>query len=160
MKFKTRCFGELEVDEAKIIHFEEGLPGFEDLHRFVFIDSEDGIFNYLQSLEEQMICFVVIDPYMIEPSYAPVIHESYFTKLGGGENDDFVLLSIVCLKDKMEDSTLNLAGPLLIQHHTKKAIQVVCEDKKYTTKHKLLQDKRETQEIPTTKPTDEEKKTC
>lgn len=142
MKFKTRCFGELEVEETKIIHFEEGLPGFEYLHNFVFIDSEDGVFNYLQSLEEQMICFVVIDPYMIEPNYAPVIHENYFTKLGGGTNEDFVLLAIVCLKDKMEESTLNLAGPLLIHTDTKKAVQVVCEDRKYTTKHKLLPNKQ------------------
>jgi flagellar assembly factor FliW len=41
MLLETRYFGELEIDESKIISFDEGLPGFEEVRRFVMIDNED-----------------------------------------------------------------------------------------------------------------------
>ena len=138
MKLTTRNFGEIEIAEEKIIVFEEGLPGFETLHRFIFIDSEEGVFNYLQSIEDGDLCFVITDPYQVFKEYAPVINESYFEKLGGGKNEDFAIYSVVCIRDSIDESTINLAGPLLIQTEYKKGIQVITEDRKYSTKHKLV----------------------
>lgn len=138
MKIKTKCFGQVEISEEKVIHFEEGIPGFEELHDFAYIDSEDGVFNYLQSIENEAICFVVIDPYQYMEDYAPVISENYFQKLGGGATEDFILLTVTCIRDNVEESTVNLAGPLLINVENKKGVQVITEDKKYTTRHKLM----------------------
>ena len=138
MKLNTRNFGEIEIKGEKIITFEEGLPGFETLRQFAFIESKEGVFNYLQSLEEANLCFVIADPYLIFQDYAPVINESYFEKLGGGDNDVFAIYSIVCIREDIADSTINLAGPILIQTEYKKGIQVITEDKKYSVRQKLI----------------------
>lgn len=138
MRLNTRNFGEIEVEDQKVIMFEEGIPGFEMLKKFTFVDSEDDIFNYLQSIENTDICFIIVDPYKFVKDYAPVINESYFQKLGGGASEEFVLFSIVCLKNCIEESTINLAGPLLIHSEYKKGVQVVTEDKKYRVNHKLI----------------------
>lgn len=138
MRLATRNFGEIEIAEEKVIVFEEGVPGFEGLHRFVLIDSEEGVFNYLQSLDDGNICFVITDPYQVFKEYAPVINESYFEKLGGGRDEEFAVYSVVCIRNSIDESTINLAGPLLIQTEYKKGIQVITEDRKYNTKHKLI----------------------
>lgn len=138
MKLVTKEFGEIEVLPEKIITFEEGLPGFEMLHRFILINSEEGIFNYLQSIDDADIRFVITDPYQFSESYAPVINESYFEKLGGGDDEEFAVFSVVCLRDPIEESTINLAGPILIQLEYMKGIQVITEDKKYSARYKLI----------------------
>ena len=58
MKLKTRFFGEIEIDEKKVIDFEEGLPGFENLRKFLFMtdENEDAPFCWLQSIED-IYCF-------------------------------------------------------------------------------------------------------
>lgn len=138
MKVDTRNFGTIDIEEDKIITFNEGLPGFEELHKFALIESKEGIFNYLQSLERCEICFIITDPYRFYEDYAPIIGESYFEKLGGGSDDEFVIYSVVCIKDSLKNSTINLAGPLLIHINNKMAVQVITEDKKYNTRHQLI----------------------
>ena len=138
MKLNTKNFGEIEIEDEKVIIFEEGIPGFEMLKQFIFIDSEDNVFNYLQSIENTEVCFIIADPYQFVKDYAPIINESYFQKLGGGENEDFALFSVVCIKSCIEESTINLAGPLLIHSEHKKGVQVITEDKKYKVNHKLM----------------------
>ena len=38
-KIDTHQFGEIEVDEKKIVTFQHGIPAFEDEHEFVIIPS-------------------------------------------------------------------------------------------------------------------------
>ncbi len=138
MKTNTKQFGDIEIQEDKIITFKEGIPGFEDLKRFILMEEKDSIFHALQSIEDEEICFIITDPYYFKKDYAPTIRESYFNKLGRGDNDAFSLYAIVTLKDQVENSTLNLAGPLLIHIENRQGVQVIIEDAGYTTKHKIV----------------------
>lgn len=123
--------------ENKYITFPEGIPGFEELKTFYFIKEETD-FYYLQSTEQPEICFVIVDPYEFKADYSPTIRESYFEKIGGGSSDEFALYTMVTLRESLNESTLNLAGPILIHIENRKGIQVVVEDKAYTTRHKLI----------------------
>ncbi len=123
----------------KVITFEEGIPGFEELTQFTLLEEEKtDTFVYLQSIENEHICFVITDPYKFKEDYAPVINESYFDKLGGGADEEFALYAVVCLKENIEESTLNLAGPILIHTKNMKGIQVITEEKIYRTKHRIV----------------------
>ena len=140
MKIDTLIFGSIEINEDKVITFNDGLPGFESLKQFTIIEVEETKpFKHLQSLESKGICFTIIDPYFLKEDYAPIINESYFEKLGGGIDIEFVVYSIVTLKTSIEESTVNLAGPLLIHVENKIGVQVITEDLTYTTKHKLAE---------------------
>lgn len=138
MKIDTKAFGEMQVQEEKVITFKDGIPGFEDLKKFILIEQPDGVFHYLQSIEDGDICFIITDPHYFKNDYAPTINESYFQKLGGGDNESFSIYSIVTFKDTVENSTINLAGPLLIHVENRQGVQVIIEDKGYTTKHMLV----------------------
>ncbi len=140
MIINTRLFGTVDVVEDKIITFKEGLPGFEDLKKYILVEDigADSSFKHLQSIEDGDICFVIADPYQFCKDYAPIISEDYFEKLGGGADEDFVLYVTVCLKNPIEETTLNLAGPFVIHTDNRLGIQVITEEKMYTTKHKLV----------------------
>lgn len=139
MRLNTANFGTLEVGEDKFIIFKDGIPGFKELKKYILIESENGKFQYLQSVEDSDVCFTMLNPYSIKEDYAPVISESYFEKLGGGKSEEFTLYVVVCLRDPIEESTVNLAGPLLIHVDRRVGVQVITEDKHYTTRHNLLE---------------------
>lgn len=40
MLLKTRHFGEIEIDENKIIRFDDGLPGFNHVRQFIILETE------------------------------------------------------------------------------------------------------------------------
>ncbi len=57
MKITTRQFGEIDVDENRIVTFSDGILGFEDLKKFVLITEENGIFFWLTSIDEPEVVF-------------------------------------------------------------------------------------------------------
>ena len=103
---------ESNITETKVIEFPEGLPGFENLTKFIILEEPEAKeFMHLQSVEEKDVSFLITDPYRFKTDYAPIINEAYFEKLGGGADDEFVLYTIACIRENVKDSTLNLAGP-------------------------------------------------
>ena len=129
----------VKESEEKVITFEEGIPGFEHLRCFVFMKSEIENFHYLQSVEDNDICFIIINPYEFKKDYAPIISEEYFEKLGGGRDENFAIYTIVCLRNPIQESTVNLAGPLVIHIGNRLGVQVVTEEKMYTTRERLVE---------------------
>ena len=64
MKAATRLFGEIEIDESKIITFEDGIIGFPDMKKFtlIFDEEKEGrpSISWLQSMDEPEIAFPVL----------------------------------------------------------------------------------------------------
>ena len=50
-KIDTLRFGQIEVEEEKIVHFKDGIPAFEEEHEFIIVpyDSESPYY-FMQSL--------------------------------------------------------------------------------------------------------------
>ncbi|MGL4345300.1 MAG: flagellar assembly protein FliW [Cellulosilyticaceae bacterium] len=119
------------------IIFKEGIPGFETLTRFIIVEEGDGIFYYLQSVEDQAIAFPILSPYAVKSDYAPRIQESYFEKLGGGVTADFTLFVIATIREDISQSTINLKAPLLIHIERKVGVQAIVDDGQYQSRHLL-----------------------
>ena len=60
MEVLTKTNGVVQVQDDKILTFEEGLFGFEDYKKFALIDSEYEPFIWLQSIENQNLAFLII----------------------------------------------------------------------------------------------------
>lgn len=138
MKIQTRHFGEITIDESKKIVFKDGIPGFEELKDFIFIEEEDNAFSYLQSMQNGQVAFAIISPYPLKEDYHPHIGEVYFEKLGGGESDEFSLYVIATVGTDMAQTTVNLQAPLLIHTHRRIGVQAIVNDTEYTTRHKVI----------------------
>jgi flagellar assembly factor FliW len=137
MKVKTKYFGEVEMEQEKQIIFKEGIPGFEHLKTFILIEEKESAFCHLQAVEEAEVSFTIVEPFRIKKDYAPTIREAYFESIGGGKTEDFALYVIVKGGETLEDTTVNLQGPLLIQVEKRQGVQAIVEEG-YTTKHKLI----------------------
>ncbi|WP_069998877.1 flagellar assembly protein FliW [Cellulosilyticum sp. I15G10I2] len=145
MLLKTAQFGEIEINENKKIIFKEGIPGFETLKEYILLEDEDieSPFKYLQSAQQEDVCFVILNPYMFNINYTPTIKEEYFEKLGGGKDEDFFIFVITTVGKTLEETTVNLMAPLLIHQETRLGLQVIVEEDAYTTKHPILDFKTE-----------------
>ena len=149
MKIKTKFFGEIEISEEQVILFPFGLYGFEEYNRFVLLhdeEDENGIFRWLQCVDEESLCFTVMEPAFVCEDYSPKLPENSLKKLGADaeENGDLIYLVITVIYDEMEKSTVNLLSPIVINSGNRVAAQIILEsweseNSGYKTKHKIFE---------------------
>ena len=141
MKLHASSFGEIEIDEENVLTFPEGIPGFEQYKKFVVINNpdEENPFDWLQSVENEDLAFVIINPFFVFPDYDITIPESAIEKLKIKDETDVFVYTIVVVPENLEDMTTNLSGPIIINGKEKLGKQVILEDNRYTTKHHIFE---------------------
>lgn len=139
MKVLTRDFGEIEADQKNIIKFKNGLPGFEELKKFVIIPlSDDSPFMVVQSLDEVEVAFTVIEPGNFMSDYKFEISDNIEKELEISSIEDVLVLNIITLQEKLKESTVNLSAPLVININKNLGRQVILDDKRYELKYKFF----------------------
>lgn len=139
MKALTKYFGEIEYDEGLVLHFTEGLYGFEDEHEFLFLPfegGEGGLYS-LQSLNTESLAFVLIDPFMLVESYTPVLQSEELKALGAEKSEDLFYYVMCAAREPVEESVVNLMCPIAVNGDTNQAMQVILETGGYRMRHKL-----------------------
>ncbi|MFZ5353327.1 MAG: flagellar assembly protein FliW [Bacillota bacterium] len=140
MRIKTKFFGEIEANEESIFVFESGIPGFADLHKYVIMSEEGSLFNYMQSIDNEDVCFVMVNPFYIMEDYDIELCESTVSKLEIEKPEDIAIYSILTIYDGAKKITANLKAPLVINTINKKGIQEVVDDDRYSTRHILVKE--------------------
>ena len=130
MKLKTSRFGELEVEEDKIVDFPDGLIGLPDIKQFILIDHKDTPLKWLQAVEDPDIAFIVIPPDEISEGYHVDIDKKVEKYLQLENNDDLAVL--VTMRIEGDDVIANFQGPLLINASSRQGVQVVLENAEKT----------------------------
>ncbi len=132
-KIQSR-FGEIEFDPEKTIHFPQGMIGFEDLRKFVVIPAKKpGPLFWIQSIEDPAVAFVVSDPTQFFLDYQVAPDRLEREKLQLGEADECFILSVVTIHPD-RTVTFNLAAPVLYAPATNRALQVILENGRYSTR--------------------------
>lgn len=138
MEVKTTRFGQIEVDDERVLKFNSGILGFPDCVNYVLVQTnEDGSFFWLQSTDRPEVAFVVCDPLLFVPDYQIPVKAEEFELIGLKSMKDSQVLIIVNKVDRL--LTGNLQGPLLINAETRHGRQLVLSEKKYSTRHPLLE---------------------
>ncbi len=150
MKAKTRIFGEIEIEDDKIITLEHGMIGFPELNHFALIfDEEKGrkstSIMWLQSMDDTDMAFPVMNPYAVKEDYNPNVNEEIIAPIGELNGDNTYVLVTVTVPKKVEDFSVNLKAPIVINMDNHKGVQLIVEDD-YPIKYKVyevLQAKKE-----------------
>ncbi len=144
-KISTVRFGELEVDEAKLVRFADGIPAFEDEHEFAIIPCEsDSPYAFLQSAKTPDLAFLMAHPHVFFPEYEFQLDDGAARALGIETADDILLYVFITIPGgRIEDMTANLMAPIVVSGRTFRARQVVLDQGGYTTKHRLFPAKEE-----------------
>ncbi|MCR5788402.1 MAG: flagellar assembly protein FliW [Lachnospiraceae bacterium] len=149
MVIKTKIFGDVTVDAAKLILFPQGIVGFPDLKEFMLIhDSEaenSGGIQWLQSIEEPGFAMPVMDPLLVRPDYNPTIEDEFLKPLGEFTDDNMLVLTTVSVPHEIEQMSVNLMAPFIINMDTRKAIQIIVDDT-YEVKFKIYDILKEAKE--------------
>lgn len=142
MLIKTRHFGEVMVQEDKLIHFPQGIIAFEEMKRYFIMESqEEGLpFSWLQSVDEGNLAFVLINPFIFRKDYEFEIPEGVIKELEIEKEEDVAVFSIVVVPEDIKKISANLLAPVIINTKNLKGKQIILNDKKYTTKHYILEE--------------------
>lgn len=135
MKVNTRVFGEVDIEESKIIHFPGGIIGFPELTEFALIhDSEKQsvcAVRWLQSLQEPAFAMPVVDPLAIKPDYNPVVEDELLKPIGELNPDSVLVLVTMTVPKDLTKMTVNLQAPIVVNADEKKACQIIVDTDKY-----------------------------
>lgn len=132
MKANTRLFGEIEIADDKIIKFEQGIIGFPDMKHFALIfdeeKGEEAVIKWLQSMDEPEFAMPVVEPDDILDSYTPTVSDDLLLPLGDlTQNNTFILVTVTVPK-MIEDLSVNLKAPIVINTDNNKGSQLIVED--------------------------------
>ena len=116
MNIQTNFFGNIEIDENKVIKFDDGIPGLEDLTKFLYITDEDenSPFSWLQSIENVKVVFTLINIFKFLPEYNPEVEVENLTKLGDCREENLAIYCIANIPKDIENMTVNLKAPIII----------------------------------------------
>ena len=117
--------------DVPTIHFEAGLPGFPEIHEFALVhweDDEDSPFTILTSVDQPGLEFLVVPPMLFFADYEPEIDDDVAERLDLRSGEDALLLVIVTVPDDAAKATANLLAPIVVNRHTRKAMQAVLAD--------------------------------
>lgn len=137
MEVQTKAQGTVSVSEKQIINIADGLFGFEAYKKFALIDSEYAPFIWLQSIEEQSLAFLIVDPFLVCPDYEADIDDESLKKLGVETPEDILVMVIITIPADNSGVTANLAGPLVINKRNNKCAQVILSDNRWVTKFRI-----------------------
>jgi flagellar assembly factor FliW len=125
IEINTRL-GRRRISMDKVIHFPRGLAGFEDEHEFTLLQIRpEAPLLVLQSMQNPTLGLLVADPYSFLPSYNVTVGDAE-QKLLRLKNvrQVAVLVTVSIPPGQPERTTLNLTGPILVNHKLRIGLQV------------------------------------
>ncbi|MBD5526578.1 MAG: flagellar assembly protein FliW [Lachnospiraceae bacterium] len=137
MQITTKVFGEIMIDDDKIIHFPKGIIGFPDLTEFTLVhDEEKGTdsIHWLQSIQEPAFAMPVMDPLIVCPDYNPEADDELFNVLGEIKPEELLVMVTVTVPKDLTQMSVNLKGPIVINAAEKRALQIIVEGDEYKVK--------------------------
>ncbi|MBE0451359.1 MAG: flagellar assembly protein FliW [Clostridia bacterium] len=133
MVLTTEHLGEIEFQKEDIIHFPKGLPGFEDEKEFIVVltGDIDFPFTYLQSVKSNDLAFIVTDPFLFIENYDFELSDEDADILGVKSEekiDDITVYTIVTIPEDVDQTTVNISAPIIINLKEKIGKQVLLKE--------------------------------
>lgn len=140
-KILTSRFGEIEVDEHRVIRFPEGIPGFPEQKSYALIENTEGSpFLWLQSTDVPELAFVLTNPFSFKKDYLQSLSPEELGPFKGEEGSEWVVFSLVTVPaGHPEKATMNLLGPLVVDTRMRSGRQVILPSSGYSHRHPLFE---------------------
>ena len=141
MKFISKIHGEIEYVQKDIITFNKGLPGLNQLKKFILLDLQEyEPFKLLQSLEDDEIALIVTSPYEFFNDYEIKLSEETIKNLYIDSPNQVMIVTTVTLNSDVKKITTNLQGPIIINTSNNLGEQIILDNSKYKVKSPLIKE--------------------
>lgn len=127
MKIKTRDFGEIDICESEIVTFCQPIFGFEDSLRYVFLHDDEisDRFVWMQSIDEEAVRFILVDPAAVSDNYRPRLSKEVMEMLG---EEEYMCWLITVIPEDFRNATVNLKSPVVVNPSRMAAAQVILDE--------------------------------
>jgi len=141
MELNSKHHGIINYSEEDIIFFKNGLPGFEDLRKFVVFPLKDNdSFSVIHSIEEDL-GIILISPFMVKENYEFKLKENIIEELKIKEPNEVMVYTTVTLNSNIEKITTNLKAPIVINRFSKLGKQIIIDNESYKIKEPIFKEK-------------------
>lgn len=139
MLIKTKHFGAIDIDDDKIVTFENGIMGFEDCKKFTLLydneKEERSPISWFQCVDKEDLALPVINPLIIKEDYRPEVEDELLIPLGELNDENLVILTTLTVPTDITRMSVNLKAPIVINADTKKGCQMIAENADYEIKY-------------------------
>ncbi len=137
-QIKTKHLGPINYDDSSVLNFPAGLPGFEDQNQFVMVErKESAPVVFLQSMKTKSLCFLAAPVNVIDSKYELSITRDDLKVLGLEGPGPFqpgtgVMCLVILAAPQNGPLTANLLAPVVVDVRTRRAVQAVRIDSRYS----------------------------
>lgn len=117
LEVATLRFGMLSIPAEAVVHFPDGLPGFDGMRHFVMIDIRPDLI-WLQSMEHPALAFLLVRPWRV---------------VARAWADDEQAWAIVTPGRQAGEATANLMAPIRIDLMARTGRQLIRPDQPWGT---------------------------
>ncbi|MBP9674012.1 MAG: flagellar assembly protein FliW [Bacteriovoracaceae bacterium] len=138
MQIKTSRFGEVSVKDEDVIHFPQGILGFDSLKKFFIVDPNDkNLILWLQSVDNENIAFPILEPKIFEPTYQVEISPTETASLQLSNIENCEIYAIVTIPKNTAEISINMKAPIIINTQNRIARQIVLQNPKFQVKQEI-----------------------
>jgi flagellar assembly factor FliW len=141
MLVNSKFFGEVEIEDDKVITLPNGLLGFEDYTKYVILYDSDkssgDAISWLQSAEEQALALPVVNPLYVKSEYNPLVNDELLEPLGEPGEDGYFILVTMRIPSDPKEVSCNLKAPIVINPVTMIGCQIIAENDDYPIQYNI-----------------------
>ncbi len=138
MLLESTRFGEVEIDDDALVLLPEGLIGLEGTLYALIATADDSPFHWLQSTEHPSLAVPVASPGAFFFDYEVSVSEDDATALSLEDPEGTEVLCVIRAGERLEDCTINLAAPIVVNAGTRHGRQVINGVRSYDVRQPLL----------------------
>jgi len=133
MKINTVRFGEIDVEEQRVYSFVLPIIGFNELRKFVIIDTgKDSFFKWLQSVEDPALAFPIVSVFSMNVDYSIDLPDNVVDILKIQSVESLLVMNIASIpQDNPHGTTINLLAPIIFNVEEQLAGQIILSGSGY-----------------------------
>ncbi|WP_141506476.1 flagellar assembly protein FliW [Paenibacillus luteus] len=127
--------------ETVAYHFSQGIPGFEHLQQFVFVEIGDDLpMKLMKAVDDQDVSLLVTSPFLFYPEYEWDLPESSKEELKLQVEGDIQIWTIVTVLEDPSKATINLMAPIVLNTKNNQGKQLILHDSTYSPRTPLIRE--------------------
>jgi flagellar assembly factor FliW len=138
MMIESTRFGTFEVGDNAVLTFPDGVPGLPGEQYVLVARDENSPFYWLHSVEHADVALPVTNPWLFFPEYDVRVPDEDARRVALDAPENAQILCVVRASDRLEDFTVNLAGPIVVNTTGKLGRQILNDTGGYSVRHPLF----------------------
>ena len=138
MVIDSSRFGEVEIADDAVLTFPDGLIGLPGTQYVLLPHSSESPFYWLHSVEHPEIAVPVTSPWPFFGDYEVRVNDDDARRVSLEDPGKAEILVVVRASEALEDFTVNLAGPLVVNAEQRLGKQIINDTRGYAVRHPLF----------------------